>query len=452
MKIRLDLRLLFAALMVAGLYDAPAQTPQPAVLPDLNYKRLLNDLKVIVATTPSTGDDLTIGLVLRYGSAYDPAEKGGLAHLVSRMFMKGTADRSAQEIQDELKYLTATLDLRCDWDGMYFMLRTQTQNFERALLLLYQVVGEAQFTDEDFAKTKAEIIQELEKREDPRNRLRTQLEATLFRGTTYGRQLRGSRASLQNITLGDVRLFYRRFFSSGSASLVAAGSAPVSQVMQKATRIWGVWVKKDEVPFTFLSPREPAARNIYLRDDPATPAAQFILGGIWPRRDDPSYYPSILAARILQDRVTKTLPTSLLTVGAEGRRLPGLFYIQGQAAAEQAVEEIRRILDLVEALKESNVTTDELTEAQNRWINEFNQGQTTTESVCQMIMDSELYRLGTNYAASFTDIVRRTGPDSVKEAAKEWLLPGGVVIMVHGPAGVLRPELEKLGQVQSIAP
>jgi hypothetical protein len=47
----------------------------------------------------------------------------------------------------------------------------------------------------------------------------------------------------------------------------------------------------------------------------------------------------MLAVRILQDRLTQALPTSLLTVAAEGRRLQGPFYIQGQAAADQAIDE-----------------------------------------------------------------------------------------------------------------
>ncbi len=452
MTTRPYLRLLLASFAALGFYCVPLPAQKPVALPELTYKRLLNDLKVIVATSPTMGESMTIGLVLRYGSAFDPADKGGLANILTRMLAKATADRSAQDIQNELSYLGASLEIRCDWDGTYFFLHTPSQRFERSLLLLYQVVGEAQFSEDELAKAKAEVLRDIDKVEDSRQRLRTQLELTLFRGTTYGRHLRGSRASVQNITLGDVRLFYRRFFSSGSASLIISGSAPVPLLLQKTTRIWGVWVKKDEVPFTFLPPREPAARNIFFRDDPSTPAAQFILGGTWPPRDDPSYYPCVLGARILQERLTKALPTSLLTVGADGRRLPGLFYIQGQAAADQAVSEIRKVLEVVETLKTSALTPEEVADAQNHWIEEFNTGQTTDDGICRTIMESELYRLGTNYAASFPETVRRCGDETIREAAKEWMLPGGVVILVHGPSATLKSDLETLGQLQPLNP
>src|SRR4030095_14924094 len=129
-----------------------ATLQKPAVLPELTHKRLLNDLQVVVASTPHLGDSMTIGLVTRYGSSYDPAEKGGLAHLVCRMFMTASQDRTAKDLQDDINLLGASIEVRCDWDGVRFVLRGQSSKFERSLLLLYQVVGEALFTEEAFTR------------------------------------------------------------------------------------------------------------------------------------------------------------------------------------------------------------------------------------------------------------------------------------------------------------
>jgi zinc protease len=443
--------LLILAVVAFG-FSAAAHAQKPVALPELSFKRLLNDLQVAVAATPHLGDGMTIGLVVRYGSAFDPADKGGLAHLLSHMFMKATLDKSAKDIQDELNYLGATVEVQSDWDGMRFLLRGQSSKFERSLLVLYQVVAETQFNPEDFGPVKEGILKELAKTEDPRQHMRTQFGNELFRGTTYGRPLIGSKKSVENITLGDVRLFYRRYFSPNGSSLVIAGNVLAPLVLQKATRIWGVWVRKDEVPFTFLPPRKPASKNVFLEDEPASPAAQFILGNLWPRREDPSFYSGVIAARILQERLTKALPTSLITVNAEGRRMLGPFYIQGQAAADQTAAEIQKILEMGEAMDTSLVSVEELAEAQKNWIEEFNKVLITTDGITSAVLDSELYRLGTNYMPSFPDLVRRNDADAIKEASKEWIFPGGVIILVRGPAATLKPALEPLGPFQQINP
>ncbi len=424
----------------------------PATLPELTYKRLLNDLQITVAATPYLGESMTIGLVVRYGSTFDPAEKGGLAHLLSHMFMKATIDKTAKDIRDELNYLEATVEVQTDWDGMRFLLHGQSSKFERSLLILYQIVGEAQFNPDDLASVKDEILKDLQKPEDPRQRARSLFENALFRSTTYGRPLAGTKKSLENISIGDVRLFYRRFFSPNGSSLAITGDFPAPLVIQKATRIWGVWVRKDDVPFTFLPPQKPASKNIFLEDEPTSPAAQFVLGNLWPKREDPSFYPAILSARILQERLTKALPTSLITVNAEGRRMLGPFYVQGQAAADQAITEIRTILDVGDALDTSPVSAEELDAAKKSWIEEFNKAITTTDGITNAMLDSELYRLGTNYMAIFPDVVQKIDADAVKRSAGEWIFPGGCIIIVRGPAATLKPVLESFGIFQLIKP
>ena len=419
------------------------------VYPNILPARLLNDLQVYAASSPYLGDGMTIGLDLRYGSTFDPANKSGVAYLTSQLIGKATLDKTAKDVQDELNYLNASLEVRCTWDGIRFLMRGQSALYERSLLLLYQIIGEARFDEDEFASARNALFRQLQEPLDPRLRTRNLLETEMFRGTTYGRSLRGSPATVQNITVGDVRYFYRRFFSPDQAALVVVSSADSQAVIQKARRIWGVWVKADEVPFTFLPPKEPGARNIFLDDDPLSPAAQFVLGNLWPRRDEPLYPAGMLAVRILQDRLTRILPTSLLTVAAEGRRLQGPFYIQGQAAADQAVAEIVKIIEAVEALKESGVSAEEAAKAQAQWIEEFGKSIRTPDGICGVLLDSELYRLGTNYMRTFPDFVRRSTPDQIKEAAKRWLFPGSLFLIVRGPAAVLKQQLDTLGTVQS---
>ncbi len=395
---------------------------------------------------------MTLGWVLRYGSAFDPAGKGGLTYLLSQILGKATLDKTSKDIQSELNLLGAELQVQSDWDRIVILLRGHSATFERALLLLYQIVGEAQFLQEDLDAARAERLSQLEGPEDPRQRVRSQFEIELFSGMTYGRSPRGSRDTLENIILGDLKRFYSRYFSSNEAALVIAASAPAEVVLQKAARIWGVWVRKEAVPFTFLPPRAPASRSVVFEDDPQSPAAQFALGSLCPSRGDSAYGAVMLASRVLQERLTRALPTSLLTVSLDARRMPGPFYIQGQAAADQAVEQILKVLETVEELKTSGISTEELQAAQARWIQDFQQGIGSSDSVCNYLLEAEVYRLGTNYIAMFEDAVRRYDPDAVRQAAKEWLLPDGLLLLVRGPAVSLKPGLSALGNLRQSAP
>jgi len=435
---------------IIGCAPAPAQNNTP--LPELRSKRLLNELQVTVAPTRYLGSDMAIGLVVRYGAIYDLAGKEGVAHLVSRMLLKASLEKTAEDIQTELAYLSATVEVKCDWDGFRLVLRGQSPNVERSLLLLYQVVGEAQFNEADFNAAKQMVLADLQKSPDPRQRIHRQFEDVLFAGTRYGKSLEGTQRSLANISLGDVRYFYKRFFSPSQSSLIIVGDVSARQVLQQAARIWGIWVRSEDIPFTFKQAIKPAGRQIFIEDDPSSPAAQFILGNMFPRREDPVFGSALLAARIFQERLTTILPTSLLTVGFEGRRMPGPFYIQGQAAADQAVEEIRKIEKAAEDMKFSAVSAEELEAARKQVLEEFDRELRSTAGLCGILLDSELYRLGSNYASAFPDQIRRFDADAVRQAAKEYLIPDGEILLMRGPAAALKPQLSPLGTVKSLAP
>ena len=226
------------------------------------------------------------------------------------------------------------------------------------------------------------------------------------------------------------------------------GDVSAREVLQRTSRIWGVWVRNDEIPFTFVQPRMPAGRQMYMEDDPASPAAQFIMGNLFPSREDPAYANALLTAHIFQERLTKVLPTSLLTVGNTGRRMASPFYVQGQAAADQTIEQLLKIESVAEEMKLSPVTKEELDAARNKMIEEFNRELGSVEGLCGIMLEAELYRLGSNYASMYPDRLRRCDVDAVKQSAKNFLFPDGEVLLIRGPAATLRPVLSPLGTLR----
>jgi zinc protease len=441
--------MIFATVFSLCCIPAPAQDRIP--LPDSTSKRLLNDLQVAVVPTPNLGDGMTIGLGIRYGAAFDPAGKEGLANLVSRMFMRATVDLTYQDIQDELTYLGASVEIKCDWDGIRLLIKGDSSTCERSLLLLYRAVGEAQFDEAGFTAVKKSILENLQKVPDPRQRIHGQLKEVLFSGTNHGRPFEGTSASLSAISLGDVRFFYRRYFSPAQASLQIVGNVSPKDVLQKVARIWGVWVRNEDIPFTFAQPRKPAGRQIFVEDDPSSPAAQFIVGGFFPAREDAAYISSLLAAQILQERLTQLLPTSLLTVGSEGRRMASTFYVQGQAAAEQTVEQIQKIQAAIDEMKRTLVSKEELDTARKALIDEHARRLSSTDGLCNFMLDTELYRLGSNYASLVLDQIQRSSPEMIKQTANDWIFPGGEVLLIRGPLFTLKPLLSPLGAFQQLS-
>jgi predicted Zn-dependent peptidase len=169
---------------------------------------------------------------------------------------------------------------------------------------------------------------------------------------------------------------------------------------------------------------------------------------MFPRHEEPDYINALVAARVLEDRINKLLPTSLLTVTSEGRRLASPFYIQGQAAAEQALEQIRDVFAVIEEMKQTTVTDEELAAARQKLIDEFNRELGTADGLCNILLDAELYRLGSNYISFFLNSVRRSDAEAVRKAAAAWFFPDGEILLIRGPLPLLKTGLDSLGTIQ----
>ena len=132
--------------------------------------------------------------------------------------------------------------------------------------------------------------------------------------------------------------------------------------------------------------------------------------------------------------------------------MSGPFYIQGQAATEDAVNQILQIQETLDGMKIAPVSAEELATMQDRIIEEFNNELKTADGLCRIMMDSELYRLGSNYASSFPDRIRRSDMDAVRGAARDYFFPGKKIVILRGSISAVRADLKRLGTFKQIAP
>ena len=75
-----------------------------------------------------------------------------------------------------------------------------------------------------------------------------------------------------------------------------------------------------------------------------------------------------------------------------------------------------------------------------------------TDGLCRIMMDSELFRLGSIYATAFPDRIRACDADAVRQAARDYFLPGKKIVILRGSVSTLKSELNRLGEFERFLP
>ena len=83
---------------------------------------------------------VAFGLMLRGGSAADPAAIPGLAHMTTSMLTEGTASRTSSEIADEMEFLGSKLLAAAGREHVFVSAEALTQHWPKAFDIVADVL------------------------------------------------------------------------------------------------------------------------------------------------------------------------------------------------------------------------------------------------------------------------------------------------------------------------
>lgn len=444
--------------MVVGALSAQ-EVGNRALVPRLNKKILLNGLNVLVAEHRKQ-PTVTLNLMVKSGATFDPVQKAGLAAITTEALKLGARARTSQEIAQDLQALGATIDTRVGWDATYIIATASAKDFDKILSLLSDIVIDPAFPEQEFSRLKERQIAQRQQNENPDTLADEYFNQMLFDGMAYAHPIAGTVKSLSSITLSNIKDFYKKFYVPNNTTLAVVGDVNAEDALKKVSRKFGVWVKGDTTPFTFLPPRSPAGTKIYLIDRPDLPRSHIRIGHLGITRLDDDYFSVLLmnqtfggegsASRLAtQPHWDKGVTASSRL---DPRRMPGPFAISIAAPSHQTPQVVSEAIEVLRRYKTEGPTQKELDDAKKFYIGYYPSRFETNPSISADLLETDLYQLGANYINTFLERVQQVSLADVKRAAEKHLEPNNLVVVVVGKAEDFRSGLEKIGQVKIISP
>jgi zinc protease len=168
---------------------------------------------------PSTQKFLTHFLILiRAGSLADPDGSSGLAHMVARALLRGTRKKSFQQLSEAIEILGGSIAVHVDQTETMIRASVLTQNFDRFLDLLAEIMSEPSFDEAQMKLLKTILEGELEQTlQDPRALVSRALVQKVFHATKASLAPEGSVAGLQRLEAQDFKDL-RKYFKANYVS------------------------------------------------------------------------------------------------------------------------------------------------------------------------------------------------------------------------------------------
>lgn len=215
-------------------------------------KTATNGIRYIYEQIP-TVRSVAVGVWCRAGVADEPPALNGISHLIEHMFFKGTTRRSAAQIAAEIDGVGGALDAFTEKENISFFAHVLYEHLPLALDVLSDILLNATFPPEEFAKEKNVVAEEIRLYEDsPDEKIHDLITGLILPGEAIGMPILGSFETLAAVSREDAAAYRDATFTADRIVIGAAGFVDPQEFIAAAEGYFGA------VP----GPRPGGARNL----------------------------------------------------------------------------------------------------------------------------------------------------------------------------------------------
>ncbi|MCX6328940.1 MAG: pitrilysin family protein [Bacteroidia bacterium] len=433
----------------------PPLGPDPSVtIPQIWTTSLADGIKVW-GVSQNELPLVQYSIVLDGGHMVEDISKAGLANLVAAMMNEGTRNKTPEQLEDAIGLLGASINIYSGNEDITISVSTMTKNFEKTIALVEEMLLEPRWDEEQFGLAKSRIINNLKRNQaSPDYLASTTLNKLLFgENNILALESSGTEASVNSITIEDMKAFYDKYFSPSVARLLVAGNVDQQRVVTAFAGLNQKWQPKEVVLPEIKAPATPEKSAIYFVDMPGAKQSVISIGAPSLPRTSQDYYPAYVGNYKLGGSFNGIFNLILreekgFTYGARsnisGSKNYGIYTASSRVRTNSTLESVSIFKTEMEKYRE-NQPQEYIDFTKDALIKGNALRFETLGSLLGMLNTMTEYNLPPDYIRKEEAYVKGLTPEKQLEIVKKYIDPSKMYYVVVGDAKTQLKDLEKVG-------
>ena len=438
--------------LIAHADGAAPALPGPKVhnevavhLPTVREARLKNGIRVLFAERHDL-PIVAVRVVSTVGAADAPP---GVAELAASTAVDSAYRSYWRRNQKRLNLTGARLAAYADYNGTSVSVRALTPQLEDAVASLSEVVR-VQFPDGDLVRqARQQAIDALE--EAMKKSANYAARELVYPAThPYHYLEMGTAAAIRALEPEPLRAYWGRAFAAANVTVVASGHIEMDRLVAGLERTLGDLPVGVAVP-----PSAPMAeplgerRGLVLLHQPGATQAQLTVIGLGVPYTHPDrralHVALVQLGRALHDRIRERYGSSYgVDAAPEADRGTAPLWVYGSIENGQVATALRTVLDTISELRDKGLPAD-FEASRAVYLGDIAGAFENASETAANLGGLARFGLPIDESARALERVRALTPDTVLAAAKKYVDPSRMRIVVVGDATIVGPELEKAG-------
>ena len=202
----------------------------------------------VIAEVDRRGYSAAMGFFVATGSRHETDPESGLSHFLEHMMFKGTARRSAADVNRELDELGGNSNAYTSEEQTVYYASVLPKFQHRMVDLLSDMLTPS-LREEDFEVERKVILEEIAKYEDqpPFGAFERSMELR-FGPRGLGRRILGTTESITSMTADAMRSYFRRRYTPENVVFAATGNIDVDALIRQLSDATAGWSDRRDAP------------------------------------------------------------------------------------------------------------------------------------------------------------------------------------------------------------
>lgn len=434
----------------------PPYGPAPVVkVPQVWDTKLANGMRVVGIENKEV-PLVQFEIAIDGGLLLDKPEKVGVANLMARLMTQGTAKKTPQELEEANQQLGASINVSARSEDVRISVTTLARNYAATLDLVEEILLQPRWDEKEFALIKQSVLSQIRQQEADPNALA----GIHFNQLVYGkddprsRNILGTAASVNAITIDDLKAYYSANLSPSVARMQVVGALPKAAISASLAELNRDWKAK---PVTLPAASSAAARapsKVYFVDVPDAKQSVLRIGYRALAATDPDFYPATVTNYILggggfASRLTQQLRegkgyTYGINSGFSGSQSAGPFTIASGVRSNVTLESAQLVKQVLQAYP-STYSAADLETTKNFLIKSNARAFETSAAKLGMLDNISKYGWRADYVKDREGIVKTMTLPQIQSLSQKYLDPSKMVWLVVGDAKTQLPRMQELG-------
>src|SRR5881409_2293589 len=375
----------------------------------------------------------------------------GLSHILEHMLFKGTKTRSTNEIAQKVQDVGGYINAYTSFDRTVFWIDVPKDGVATALDILADAMMNSTLPPAEYQKEQEVIRREFAMgMDDPDRMAGLLLFATAYQRHPYRFPVIGELEIYNQLTQEQVMQYYKTRYVPNNFTFVVVGDVDPEKVRQQLAELFKSYPEKSLKP-VFVPAEPPQLGRREVHQEFATELTHLSLAWHIPEVTNPDVPALDLLSTILGDGRSSRLYRRVREEAGLAFRIsafsytpgdPGLFGIDATLDPKKREAAEQLVLRIVDEVKQSGVTAEELIKAKKMSLSHQLVALTTMRGQASDIGSNWLLTRNLNFSRDYLDAVQKVTLDDIKRVAAHYLTSSNLTVVSLNPKGSLAAKAE----------